>query len=103
MKSTNQEGSSSSTNGFVRRDCSQVECQIYRKKGHYASRCHFRYHPPTVIANSTNSGHIATVENVEQGAASSLFLELRNLLVFLPILLVLPIHSGSLIQVLQLT
>lgn len=33
---------------------SQVECQICRKTGHYASRCFFRYAPPKPVPPTAN-------------------------------------------------
>ncbi|XP_026419753.1 uncharacterized protein LOC113315711 [Papaver somniferum] len=55
-------GSSSQGNGIGsnggRRYFSSVDCQICRKKGHYASKCYFRYHPPT-FSNSANEAHRA--------------------------------------------
>ncbi|XP_026420737.1 uncharacterized protein LOC113316800 isoform X2 [Papaver somniferum] len=43
-----------------RRDFSCVDCQICRKKGHYDSRCYFRYHPPTFTNPANEAQHNST-------------------------------------------
>lgn len=54
---TDTRNGSTSTGESRRFDLSQVDCQICRKKIHYASRCHFRYYPPI------NSGFVSVSES----------------------------------------
>lgn len=68
-------GSSSATadasdgfSGKTHIDYSTIECQICRKKGHFASKCFFRYAPPSSSADQDSSqcSNSAAVQHMEQ-------------------------------------